>query len=131
MDALNTAFFEEEDILITCCVECDSEHMEHPFDTSFCSHKCYTSFFEFINQNYYDNEPVERQVFANVNDDYDANEDFEYDDDDNLSCASDETYLSIYTYVRIGRKSRIRQLKNRILVKVSEKYGSAYDTGTI
>lgn len=115
MEVLNTAFFEPEDSPCACA-ECGSEHMDHPYETSFCSSHCYTVFFDFIN----DNEPVERQVFVTV-----------YDDDDNMSCASDETFLSIYTYVRVGKKHYSKQLKNRIVVKVSEKYGSAYDTGTV
>jgi hypothetical protein len=131
MDVMNTAFYESEDIY-HACAECGSTHMQHPFDTSFCSQVCYTTFYNFINEYAYDNEPVERH------EDYDQgrnptvgeyDDEYEYDDD-NMSCASDETYLSIYTYERRGKHCS-RQLKKRILVKVSEKYGAAYDTGTV
>ncbi len=136
MEVLNIAFYEYEETLTPiACAECGSEHMEHPFDTTFCSHQCYKTFFDFINNHSYDNEPFERQIFAKADDDYDedANEDFEYDEeeyDDACSCLSYETYLSIYTYLKRGKRTT-KLLKNRILVKSSEKYGSLYRTGTV
>ena len=140
-ELLNTAFVEQEQNSPVACVECGSTHMEQSYDTSFCSPQCHTVFFNFINNHCYDFEPIERQVFANAGDedekeceydndcDYDDDE-CEYDNDDGLSCASDETFLSIYTYESYG-KHRIRQLKDRFIVKISEKYGSSYNTRTV
>jgi hypothetical protein len=65
-----------------------------------------------------DDEDEDEDEDEDDDEDEDEDEDNEsIDYDDRSSCASDETYASIYTRVRIGRDSYTNQLKRYVKVK--------------